>query len=203
MLQGRNLTVGLMTVRVTGKNFDLGESLRTHILDRVDTAVGKYFDGGVSGMIVVDHEGLGYRSDCTLHLSSGITLHSEGRAKEPYASFDSAAARLEKRLRRYKRRLKDHHPSRTAEAGVFADYILEAPDDDRDEINDFNPVVVAEKTTTLRAMPVSEAVMELDMTGAPVVVFRHATSDRVNVVYRRADGNIGWIDPASASQPGG
>ncbi|MGE3248397.1 MAG: ribosome-associated translation inhibitor RaiA [Beijerinckiaceae bacterium] len=193
-----------MTLRVTGKNFDIGESMREHILDRVDAAVSKYFDGGVSGHIVVDHEGSGYRSDCTLHLSSGITLHSEGRAQEPYASFDSAAMRLEKRLRRYKRRLKDHHGGKHAadgEAAMFADYVLQAPDQEAEEAEDFSPVVVAEKTTALRIMPVSDAVLELDMTGAPVVVFRHATSERVNVVYKRADGNIGWIDPAGGEKP--
>ena len=192
-----------MTLRITGKNFDIGESMREHILDRIDAAVSKYFDGSVSGLIVVDHEGSGYRSDCTLHLASGITLHSEGRAQEPYASFDSAATRLEKRLRRYNRRLKDHHSSRDNGNdlnSMIANYVLEAPDQEDDEVQEFNPVVVAEKTATLRTMPVSDAVLELDMTGAPVLVFRHATSDRVNIVYRRADGNIGWMDPAAGEK---
>jgi ribosomal subunit interface protein len=192
-----------MTLRVTGKNFDLGEAMRGHILDRVEAAISKYFDGSVSGHIVVDHEGAGYRSDCTLHLSSGMTLHSEGRAHEPYASFDSAATRLEKRLRRYNRKLKDHHlkTAQSANGAMIADYVLEAPDQEAEgEVEDFNPVVVAEKTAALETLPVSEAVMRLDMTGAPVVVFRHATSDRVNIVYRRPDGNIGWIDPAAGDK---
>ena len=192
-----------MTLRVTGKNFDLGEAMREHILDRVEAAISKYFDGSVSGHIVVDHEGAGYRSDCTLHLSSGMTLHSEGRAHEPYASFDSAATRLEKRLRRYNRKLKDHHlkSAQSANGAMIADYVLEAPDQEAEgEVEDFNPVVVAEKTAALETLPVSEAVMRLDMTGAPVGVFRHATSDRVNIVYRRPDGNIGWIDPATGDK---
>ena len=190
-----------MSLRITGKNFDLGESMREHIEERVEAAVSKYFDGSVSGHIVVDHEGSGYRSECTLHLSSGMTLHSEGRAMEPYASFDSAATRLEKRLRRYNRRLKDHHTSKNAGAGMmFADYELEAPDQEADVADDFNPVVVAEKSTALQTLPVSEAVMQLDLTGAPVVVFQHATSGAVNIVYRRPDGNIGWIDPAASDK---
>ncbi|MDP4593461.1 MAG: ribosome-associated translation inhibitor RaiA [Beijerinckiaceae bacterium] len=192
-----------MTLRVTGKNFDLGEAMRGHIIDRVEAAISKYYDGGVSGHIVVDHEGSGYSSECTLHLSSGMTLHSEGRALEPYASFDSAATRLEKRLRRYNRRLKDHHHSKNGAAdgnSMFADYILEAPDQEADEAEEFNPVVVAEKTSALQTLPVSEAVLQLDLTGAPVVVFLHATSDRVNIVYRRADGNVGWIDPAASEK---
>lgn len=186
-----------MTIRVTGKHFDLGEAMRTHILEKVDAAIGKYFDGRVSGHVVVDHEGSGYRSDCTLHLSSGVTLHSEGRSHEPYASFDQAAERLEKRLRRYKRRLKEHHGNHNAQRAVdtMADYVLEAPDQEADEIQEFNAVIVAEQVASLRTLPVSSAVMELDMTGAPVVVFRNAGNGRINVVYRRNDGNIGWVDP--------
>ncbi len=122
---------------------------------------------------------------------------------EPYASFDSAATRLEKRLRRYNRRLKDHHGHKNGSApgnGMFADYVLEAPDQEADEAEEFNPVVVAEKSSALQTLPVSEAVLQLDLTGAPVVVFLHATSERVNIVYRRADGNIGWIDPTAGEK---
>lgn len=186
-----------MTIRVTGKHFDLGDAMRAHILDKIDAAIGKYFDGRVSGHVVVDHEGSGYRSDCTLHLSSGMTLHSEGRAHEPYASFDQASERLEKRLRRYKRRLKEHHGSNATprDNDTMANYVLEAPDQEAEEIRDFNAVIVAEQVASLRTLAVSSAVLELDMTGAPVVVFRHAGTRRINVVYRRSDGNVGWVDP--------
>ncbi len=193
-----------MTIRVTGKHFDLGEAMRTHILEKIDAAIGKYFDGQVSGHVVVDHEGSGYRSDCTLHLSSGITLHAEGRAHEPYASFDQASERLEKRLRRYKRRLKEHHgghshvPAQSDD--TMANYVLEPPNQEAEETHDFSAVIVAEQSSSLKTMAVATAVMELDMTGAPVVVFRHSSSDRINVVYRRGDGNIGWVDPGNESQ---
>lgn len=192
-----------MTIRVSGKHFDLGEAMRAHILEKVDAAIGKYFDGQVNGHVVVDHEGSGYRSDCTLHLSSGITLHAEGRAQEPYASFDQASERLEKRLRRYKRRLKEHHVSHAhipAEAeNRMANYILEAPDQNAEDIQEFSAVVVAEQISSLRTIAVSAAVLELDMTGAPVVVFRNAGNERINVVYRRSDGNIGWVDPGGSN----
>ncbi len=191
-----------MDLRVSGKNFSIGDAMRGHVTDRIQAAVQKYFDGSVSGHVIVDHEGSGYRSDCTLHLASGITLHAEGRAIEPYASFDQAAERLEKRLRRYKRRLKDHHASDVAPSlaprDVFASYVLEAPVDEHEDDGAFNPVVVAEKTSSLRQLSVSNAVLDLDMTGAPVLIFRNAASDRVNIVYRRSDGNIGWIDPTGA-----
>ncbi|MBX9739177.1 MAG: ribosome-associated translation inhibitor RaiA [Beijerinckiaceae bacterium] len=193
-----------MVLRVSGKNFDIGEALRLHVREKVEAASSKYFDGSVTGHVILDHEGSGYRCDCTLHLASGITLHSEGRAQEPYASFDQAAERLEKRLRRYKRRLKDHHTSYAASASapaaadeMVADYVIEAPAHDADEGNEFHPIVIAERTSALKNLPVSEAVMELDFTGAPVHVFRHAGNGRVNIVYRRSDGNIGWIDTAA------
>lgn len=194
-----------MVVRISGKNFSIGEALRTHIRDRVEGAASRYFDGSVTGHVVVDHEGSGYRTDCTLHLASGVTMHAEGRAQEPYASFDQAADRLERRLSRYKRRLKEHHvgaPQNSAAqvAGeLVADYVIQGPEDD--EVgHDFHPVVVAERTSAMKTMPVSEAVMELDFTGAPVQVFRHAGNGRVNIVYRRPDGNIGWIDPAGTDR---
>jgi ribosomal subunit interface protein len=197
-----------MGLRVSGKNFDIGEAMRQHVFDRVVAAAGKYFDGSVTGHVIVEHEGSGYRANCTLHLTSGVTLQVEGRAHDPYISFDQAADRLEKRLRRYKRRLKDHHagaangatgvPSGSAagETEIVADYVIEAPDADASEENEYNAVVVAEHSAALRTMAVAAAVLELDFTGAPVLVFRHASSGRVNVVYRRSDGNIGWIDPS-------
>ena len=191
-----------MDLRVSGKNFSIGDSLREHVQARVAAALAKYFDGNAAGHVVLDHEGSGYRADCTLHLGSGVTMQAEGRAIEPYASFDQAAERLEKRLRRYKRRLKDHHAHHGAPAGAqqsseqVATYVLEAPADEHHD-GQFSPVIVAEKSALLRTLSVSNAVLDLDMTGAPVLVFRHAGTDRVNVVYRRSDGNIGWIDPAA------
>jgi ribosomal subunit interface protein len=188
-----------MDLRVSGKNFDIGEALRQHVQTRVNAAIGKYFNGSVAGHVIVDHEGAGYKADCTLYLSSGTTLHSEGSAHDAYASFDQAAERLEKRLRRHKQRLIDRHGHANGSANALetmARYVLEPLADDHDEIVEFNPIIVAEKTAALKKISVSEAVIDLDLTGAPVVVFRHASSDRVNIVYRRRDGNIGWIDPA-------
>lgn len=191
-----------MGLRVSGKNFNIGEAMRQHVHDRIAAAAGKYFDGSVAGHVIVEHEGSGYRADCTLHLTSGITLQVEGRAHDPYVSFDQAAERLEKRLRRYKRRLKDHHAGAKAETvaqigEIVADYVIEAPDADASEDGEFSAVVIAEQSASLKSMAVAAAVLELDFTGAPVLVFRHASHGRVNVVYRRSDGNIGWIDPSA------
>ncbi|HYJ43607.1 MAG TPA: ribosome-associated translation inhibitor RaiA [Xanthobacteraceae bacterium] len=191
-----------MSFRVSGKNIDIGEALRTRVSSRVAEAVDKYFSGGYSGHVTVGKEAFGFRTECVVHLDSGIVLQSDAMAGDAYSSADQAAERIETRLRRYKRRLKDRHASRTngrhADALSTIDapsYVIEAPHDESDEAAEFNPVIIAESTTVLRSMSVADAVLELDMTGGPVVVFRHAGHGRINLVYRRPDGHIGWIDP--------
>lgn len=187
-----------MTLRVSGKNMNIGDALRQHVTERLNTAAAKYFDGSVSGHVVIAPEGSGYRSDCTLHLTSGATLQADGRAQEPYACFDQAAERIERRLRRYKERLKDRQtqPSSGAPGEPVANYVLEALDENADvsDAEGFSPIVIAETTTHLARMTVSDAVMEFDLTGAAAFTFRHDVSGRINVLYRRTDGNIGWID---------
>jgi ribosomal subunit interface protein len=197
-----------MPFRVSGKNIDVGEALRGRVSARIADAWGKYFDGGYSGHVTVGKEGFGFRTECAIHLDSGITLQAEGRAADAYASADQAAIRIEKRLRRYHGRLKGRQVTRADgvpseivsgardEDVAASSYVITAPEpDSEDEITEFNPVIIAESTTALKQLSVSDAVMELDMTGATVVVFRHAGHGRVNLVYRRADGHIGWIDP--------
>jgi len=136
-----------------------------------------------------------------LHLDSGITLEADSNAADAYASADQALLMIEKRLRRYKSRLKDRSQRKAAAASAdlaaldAASYVIESPADDDQEITAYNPVVIAESTTSLKRLSVSEAVMELDLTGAAVIVFLHATNGRVNVIYRRPDGNVGWVDP--------
>jgi ribosomal subunit interface protein len=202
-----------MPLRISGKNLDVGEALRTRVGDRVGEALSKYFDGGYSGHLTIGKDGFGFRTECVIHLDSGIVLQAEALAADAYASADQAAIRIEKRLRRYKRRLKDR--ASKARAGApgsdigdveAANYVvIAAPDhdDDEDVGEGFAPAIIAESTTALRSLSVSEAVQDLDMTGAPVLVFRHAGHGRVNIVYRRADGHIGWIDPPAAGQNGG
>jgi putative sigma-54 modulation protein len=191
-----------MSFRVSGKNIDIGEALRSRINGRIAEATAKYFDGGFSGHVTVGKEGFGFRTECLIHLDSGIVLEAEAMAADAYASADQVAVRIEKRLRRYKRRLKNHQA--VAPEGALPEphavhapsYIIAAPEHDSDDdITVFNPVIIAESTTALKRLSVSEAVMELDLTGTAVVVFRHAGHGRVNLVYRRGDGHIGWIDP--------
>jgi ribosomal subunit interface protein len=190
-----------MALRVSGKNLDVGEALRGQITDRLSHAIKRFYEGGVTGHVIVEPEGTGFRTDCTLHLSSGVTLQAEGMAHDAYVSAEKAAERLERRLRRYKRRLKDRQsaqPDRADQAWSLdvPSYVIQAPEDDEEDVGEgFHPLVIAETKNSVISMAVSDAVLELDLTGAPVMVFRHATSGRINVVYRRSDGNIGWIDP--------
>lgn len=192
-----------MSFRISGKNIDVGDALRERVSGRIAEAMGKYFDGGYSGHVTLERDGFGFRTECAIHLDSKITLHAEGMAADPYASADQAALRIEKRLRRYHRRLKDHRPERLDARSSMdaASYIIAAPEDDESEaqIDGFTPVIIAESTTALKQLSVSDAVTELDMTGAPVLVFRHAVHGGINVVYRRADGHFGWIDPRTAA----
>jgi len=201
-----------MTLRVSGKSISVGEALRERVSERTNEVLRKYFDGNYSGHITLSKDGFGFRTDCALHLDSGITLEADAMAVDAYASADEALLLIEKRLRRYKSRLKDRSARKThAESAAMAElngggldapsYVIEAPSHEDEEVNEFNPVIIAEATTSLKRYSVSEAVMELDLTGAPVMVFQHGSSGRVNIIYRRADGNVGWVDPPATSDP--
>jgi ribosomal subunit interface protein len=180
--------------RVSGKNLDVGEALRERVSERIAEAMGKYFDGGYSGHATLEREGFGFRTECAVHLDSRVTLQAEGMAADAYASADQAALRIEKRLRRYHRRLKEHRPERLDGRG--GNSAISAPEATSEaETDSFTPVIIAESTTVLKRLSVSEAVTILDMTGAPVVVFRHAAHGGINVVYRRPDGHFGWVNP--------
>ena len=194
-----------MTLRISGKSISVGEALRDRVNERTDEVLRKYFDGNYSGHITLSKDGFGFRTDCALHLDSGVTLEAESNATDAYASADAALLMIEKRLRRYKSRLKDRsarkaHAASAAMAEMVAptldapSYVIEAPTED-DDVAGYNPVIIAEATTSLKRLSVSEAVMELDFTGAACLVFQHGSSGRVNIIYRRSDGHIGWVDP--------
>ena len=179
-----------MTLRVSGKSISIGEALRDRVSERTDEVLRKYFDGNYSGHITLSKDGFGFRTDCALHLDSGITLESDSMAADAYASADQALLLIEKRLRRYKSRLKDRSARKSYAAtaalsdlnGVDLDapsYVIEAPSHE-DDVNEFNPVIIAEATTSLKRYSVSEAVMELDLTGAPVMVFQHGALNKPN-----------------------
>jgi ribosomal subunit interface protein len=194
-----------MTLRISGKSISVGDALRSRVSERTDEVLRKYFDGNYSGHITLSKDGFGFRTDCSLHLDSGITLEADSNATDAYASADQALVMIEKRLRRYKSRLKDRSARKTYAANAaLADidapsYVIEAPAEGDEEVTAYNPVIIAEATASLKQLSVSEAVMELDLTGAACIVFQHGSSGRVNIIYRRTDGNVGWVDPPAVT----
>jgi len=189
-----------MSLIISGKNIDLG-SLRGHAENRIGAVIAKYFNGGYSGQVIVERDGRAFKAECTVRLDSGIVLHSEGTSPEPVASFDLAAERIEKRLRRYKRRLRDYPHNRANGDGAATEsgttsYVIAAPGEDEEEASGDSPTIIAEETTRLPTLTAAAAVMMLDLSGAPVLMFRNAGHGGLNAVYRREDGNFGWIDPA-------
>jgi ribosomal subunit interface protein len=194
-----------MTLRISGKSISVGDALRSRVSERTDEVLRKYFDGNYSGHITLSKDGFGFRTDCSLHLDSGITLEADSNATDAYASADQALVMIEKRLRRYKSRLKDRSARKTYAANAaLADidapsYVIEAPAEGDEEVTAYSPVIIAEATTSLKRLSVSEAVMELDLTGAACIVFQHGSSGRVNIIYRRTDGNVGWVDPPAVT----
>lgn len=189
-----------MSLRISGKNLDIGDALRGQIEGRIGEAVAKYFDGGHTGHVTVEREGPGFKTECAIHLDTGIVLQAVGRAVDPHISFDLAADRIEKRLRRYKRRLREHHHTKPAEAEPATSYVLADFAEEEEVAADYNPTIIAEETTALETLTVGGAVIAMDLSEAPVVVFRHAGHGGINVVYRRNDGHIGWIDPSRADK---
>lgn len=203
-----------MRIQVAGRQMDVGEALRTRIETELASGVGKYFNRATDAVVTVAKNGggAGIAVDCTVHLSSGISLQSEGHGGDAHSAFGDAMEKLEKRVRRYKRRLRNHHadnksplPAETASAYVLAP--LEEEDDDGGAEASANgeaaPLVIAEATKPVRTMTVSMAVMQLDLAESPALMFRNAANGQLNVVYRRADGNIGWIDPGRGNSGNG
>ncbi len=189
-----------MSVQVTGKNLDVGEALRFYIEDRIDQTLDKFIGNATSGHVRIEKDGKQFRTDCSLHLRSGLDLQSKGESHDVYASADAALERLEKRLRRYKRRLKNHHQKASENAlppvtTPALDYVLQS-NDDVEETTEETPIIIAENETNINEFAVSDAVMQMDLVESSVLVFRNASHGRINIVYRRNDGNIGWIDPS-------
>ncbi|MEL6362885.1 MAG: ribosome-associated translation inhibitor RaiA [Pseudomonadota bacterium] len=189
-----------MEIQISGKNMDLGDALQAHVNDRLAEGVKKYFERGAEAAVTFSKERNRIACEMTTHLDSGVFLSARDEAGDAYGAFDGALEKMEKRVRRYKRRLKNHHvngkdPLPAENASYFLlEPLGEEPEDEAQE-PPMNPVVVAEGLTKVREMTVGNAVMQLDLAESPAIVFKNAAHGRINVVYRRHDGNIGWIDP--------
>jgi ribosome hibernation promoting factor len=190
-----------MQIQISARQVEVPEAMRSHVESRLAGAVEKYFASPIEAHVTVAREGLIYRTDCSVHVGHGIHAQSHGQAEDLAASFDSAAARLEKQLRRYKRRLRDHHSrqkERRVEPQLAQDYVLAPEPEDHEASGNFEPVVIAERSTAILTLTVGEAVMRMDLADLPLLMFRNSAHGGYNVVYRRDDGHIGWLDPSVA-----
>lgn len=216
-----------MQLTVKGKQMDVGDALRQYVQESLDTIVGKYFNKPIEATVVFSREAHLYKSQISVHVGRGILLQGQAEAGEPYPAFDGAAERIAKRLRRHKRRLKDH---KNTEGGngelppqLKARYTIlpaemgpEAEEDDDhaeamvpspqpqqagDTEDDHKPLVIAEMPTHIASMTVSEAVMRMDLADLSAILFHNKAHGRLNMVYRRSDGNLGWIDPQEGDNP--
>lgn len=188
-----------MRYQISGKQIDIGEALQIHVQNELGSVVDKYAERPTDALVTFSRSGHEFVCETIVHLSTGLTAQASARATEIYASFDACSDKMEKQLRRYKRRLKDHHKDRTqpVELSGASTYILAASEEEHDQEPDsLQPIIVAEMETKIPSLSVGEAVMQMEIAGAPVLVFRNEGNSGVNVVYRRDDGNIGWIDPS-------
>jgi ribosomal subunit interface protein len=203
-----------LQVQVAGKKLEVGSALQERIAFGLESRVSKYFNRTGEAFVTVSKPGWAFYVDCSIHLPSGVTLQAHGEGDDGYQAFEQALDKIEKRVRRYKNRLRDHRAKDNAPPEMAAERIILAPTDSPDgdaasETADGSgadgaagdgaigdaPAIVAESDTPIRTMTVSMAVMQLELADSPAVLFRNAAHGRLNMVYRRPDGNVGWVDP--------
>lgn len=200
-----------MQLTVKGKQLDVGDALRTHVADSLNTAVGKYFTNPIEAHVVFSRHAHLFRADIQVHAGRNIVLQSTADATEPYPAFDTACDKVAKRLRRFKRRLRDHHNGDHQQETVTARYQILEAERDEDHVDEaasdsavhdganghHQPMVIAEMKTSIDTLTVSEAVMRMELAEKPALMFHNRAHGGLNLVYRRADGNVGWVDPQS------
>lgn len=200
-----------LQVQIAGKKIEIGAALQERIAFGLESRVSKYFNRTGEAFVTVSKPGWAFNVDCSIHLPSGVTLQAHGEGDDGYQAFEMALDKIEKRVRRYKNRLRNH---RGAKDGTSAEIVLEriilplqeSGDDADDDAHGANgadvdsgagdsPAIIAESDTRIQTMTVSMAVMQLELADSPAVLFRNAAHGRLNMVYKRPDGNVGWVDP--------
>lgn len=189
-----------MQLSIQGRQIDVGDAFRQHVEGSLSSIFEKYFGDPIEASVTLSRVAHLYHAAVSVHIGRGMQLQASGEADEIYPAYDMAAERLSKRLRRYKRRLRDHHKAmQEAEVMEAQQYILAAqPESDLGgdaESDDDTPAVIAEMASEIPSLTVSEAVMRLDLEEAPALLFRNRAHGGLNMLYRRPDGNIGWVDP--------
>ena len=196
-----------MHLSVKGKQLDVGDALRSHVAENLTSVVGKYFGRPIEANVVFSRDAHLFKADISVHVGRGILVQTIGLADEPYPAFDTACDKIAKRLRRYKERLKNHHSSaEDAPEPVDAKkYILQAESEDHHDghaAEGHQPMVIAEMTTPIATLTTGEAVMRMELADLPALMFRNSAHGGLNMVYRRSDGNVGWVDPKGSGGAG-
>ncbi len=193
-----------MKISVTGKHFNISDGFREHVETTLSAVVTKYFSNAIEASVVVSRDAHLLRVNLSVHVGQGILLQGHADAADPHAAYEAAVERVAKRLRRHKRRLRDHHKNAPSElvSHPAQQYVLSSGDsaetgDEAEADEPDNPVIVAEMATRIETLTVGEAVMRLDLADLPAVMFRSRAHGGLNMIYRRSDGNIGWVDPDS------
>lgn len=188
-----------MQIEIAGKQIDLGDALKEHITAGLEGSVSKYFDRAGEAAVFVSKPGRAFEVDCSVHLPSGVTLQAHGEGADAHIAFEAALEKIEKRVRRYHKRLKDHHKNNkdSLPAEAVLERVIASQDDETDETAALGtaPAIIAETNAKLKTMTVSMAVMQLELTDSPAIMFRNASHGSLNMVFRRTDGNVGWVDP--------
>lgn len=188
-----------MRYTISGKHIDVGDALTTHVKTELGEMLDKYSQRPTDATVTFSRDAHEFLCDSVVHLSTGLTVQARGVATEVYAAFEACRERMDKQIRRYKRRLKDHHKDRSGpvEFGEAGTYVLAADEDDwtMQDDNGLQPIIIAEMESRVPTLSVGDAVMQMELAGTPLLVFRNEKHGGVNVVHRRDDGNVGWIDP--------
>jgi len=190
-----------MEISIKGKHVDVGDALRGHAESQLQSSVKKYFENALDSTVVFSKEGPGFRADISVHAGRGMVMQGGADGNDAYVAFDGALGRISKQLRRYKKRIRSHHQNGPSDDElVLAQYSILASEgeDELPEVSE--PTIVAEMPHNIATLTVSQAVMRMDFAQAPVMMFRNRAHGGLNVVYRREDGNIGWIDPSDAEK---
>ncbi|MDO5621762.1 MAG: ribosome-associated translation inhibitor RaiA [Paracoccus sp. (in: a-proteobacteria)] len=190
-----------MRYQISGKQIDVGDALSTHVKEQLGETLGKYSQRPTDATVIFSRNAHQFQCEATVHLSTGLNVQATGQATEIYAAFEACREKMDKQLRRYKRRLKDHNKDRTGpvEYAAAGMYVLPADEDEwESQDGDLQPIIIAEMESRVPTLSVGDAVMQMELAGAPLLVFRNEKHGGVNVVHRRDDGNIGWIDPRNS-----
>ncbi|MGE0417028.1 MAG: ribosome-associated translation inhibitor RaiA [Acetobacteraceae bacterium] len=193
-----------MQITISGKQVELSDALRTRVSTHLDGIVGKYFDRALEAHVTFSRARSFFTCDINMHAGKGLQLRGEGEAADANAAFDGAAEHIAKRLRRYRRRVNDHardianreRPEAARQYILRQEEEAEEPATDGTGQVDGHSTVIAEAQTEIALLTVGEAVMRMDLAHQTVLMFRNSASGELNVIYRRTDGNIGWIDPS-------